>query len=84
MQLSRELPVSLQLTAYTLLLNVNTENIAELYNVHTGGGKKPYCFFPGQKTGCTHGDHDEEEEERETGPMIRDMDKQGRSQTYSS
>ncbi len=40
MQLSRELPVSLQLTAYTLLLNVNTENIAKLYNVHTGGGKK--------------------------------------------
>lgn len=74
MQLSRELPVSLQLTAYTLLLNVNTENIAKLYNVHTGGGK----------TGCTHGDHEEEVEERETGPMIRDMDKQGMSQTYSS
>lgn len=48
------------------------------------GEKNPIVFFPGQKTGCTHGDHDEEEEERETGPMIRDMDKQGMSQTYSS
>lgn len=37
------------------------------------GGKKNYIFFPGQKTGCTHGDHDEEEEARETGPMITEI-----------
>ncbi len=78
MQLSRELPVSLQLTRCTLLLNVNTEHIAELYNGHTGEGKINLSFFPGQKTGCTHRDNDEEEEVRETD--YRDT----RSQTYSS
>lgn len=57
MQLVKELPVSLQLIAYTILLIIITESITELYNVHTGGN----LSFSGQKAGCVHGDHDEEE-----------------------
>lgn len=84
MQLANELTVSLQLTAYTILLNVNTESSTELYNVHTGGDDvEKLIFLPGQKTGCTHGDHDEEEEARDTGPMITEiwMNKEGHRRT---
>lgn len=63
MHLEKELPVSLQLIAYTILLIIMTESITELYTVHTGGN----LSFSGRKAGCVHRDHDEEE--------ARDMNK---------
>lgn len=70
-----QIPVSLQLNAYTILLIVNTESITELYNVHTGGDdvekkKQQFVFFfQAKKRVVTMMIM----KRRETGPMITEI-----------